>query len=96
MQKETRFKMKVQSKLAGLPTLWIVKIQQVALRGIPDILMCANGTFVAWELKVGNNKVTDLQQHILNKITKANGVARIVTPENLDDMMEELQCLLNS
>lgn len=87
---ETRFKMKVQSRLATIPNLWVVKIQQVALRGIPDIIICYKGKFFAWELKVGKNDVTQLQQHVLNNISKAGGVARVVTPDNLEECMEEL------
>lgn len=93
-QRETVFKEKVLSRLTRLkPKLWFVKIQMVATRGIPDILMCAGGKFVAWELKVGSNKADSLQQFILNKIELAQGVARVVTPENFDEAFEELACL---
>lgn len=55
--------------------------------------MCRNGKFVAWELKVGNNKITALQEHNLKQIQKAGGIARVVTPENLDECLKELECL---
>lgn len=87
---ETKFKMKVQSRLSSIPGIWHVKIQQVALRGIPDILICYKGKFFAWELKVGRNDVTQLQNFVLNNISKAGGVARVVTPESLEEAMEEL------
>lgn len=90
MHPETRFKEKVQRRLKKLPLVWFVKIQQVAIRGIPDILICANGKFIAWELKVGNNNLTALQKYNIEMINKAHGIAREVTPENLEERLEEL------
>lgn len=54
----------------------------VATRGIPDLIICVNGKFVAWELKVKKNKATKLQEHNLNKIREAKGVALVITPDN--------------
>jgi hypothetical protein len=87
---ETRFKMKVQSRLSSIKELWHVKIQQVALRGVPDMLICYKGKFFAWELKVGRNDVTQLQKYVLDNIKTAGGIARVVTPDNLDECIEEL------
>ena len=89
--------MKVLKALKDLgPRVWVEKIQQVAKRGTPDLLICANGHFVAWELKVGTNKTTELQQFTLEKILISGGVGRVVTPENLKENMEELCGLLKS
>jgi hypothetical protein len=49
-----------------------------------------NGFFVAWELKVGKNPLTELQQYNLKRIREAGGIAREVTPDNLEEAMEEL------
>lgn len=46
-------------------------------KGVPDILLCVCGQFVAIELKVGNNKLTDLQKHILYSIKKAGGIGEV-------------------
>lgn len=94
---ESKFQDKVQSRFRELQklgaSLWWVKAQMVAIRGIPDLLICANGVFVAWELKVGNNKASDLQGWTLDNISKAGGTARVVTPENFDEQLKELACL---
>lgn len=91
MQAETRFKTKVLKKLKELGfDIFVMKIQQVAKVGDPDIVLCCGGRFVAWELKVGDNKATSLQQYKLDLITKAGGIARVVTPENLNECLEEL------
>ena len=42
--------------------------------GIPDLLGCYDGKFFAIELKVKNNKPTELQKVRLQEIEKAGGV----------------------
>ena len=95
MQPETRFKLRVTGRLRQIPDLYLVKVQQVAVRGIPDYLICYKGRFFGWELKVPPNKVKprSLQEHNLNLITQAGGIAREVTPLNLEECIEELLCL---
>lgn len=95
MQPETRFKLKVQKRLKDIPGLYQVKIQQVALRGVPDILVCYRGLFIALELKVPPNKVKagSLQELNLRLISEAGGYAREVTPQNLDSIIQEILCL---
>lgn len=97
MQKETKFSQKISSRLATQkPWIWYFKTQMLALLGIPDYIICANGKFIAWELKVGHNKATTLQRFILDKIEAAGGIARVVTPENYEECYQEvLQCLEN-
>lgn len=94
-QPETLFKQKVKGLLKETfgEKIWICKVQQVAKKGDPDLLFCLRGKFIAWELKVGKNKATKLQQHELNSIIKAEGWVGVITPENLNDAMEDLKCL---
>ena len=93
MKPETRFTAVVKQRLNIIPNSWWVKIQLVALRGIPDFLGCMRGKFVALELKVGNNKPTMLQAFVIKKIQEAGGYAKVVTPENLEEVLKELECL---
>jgi len=46
--------------------------------GVPDIIICANGNFIAVECKAGDNKPTALQYAQLEKIRAAGGRAWIV------------------
>lgn len=95
MQKESLFSKKVQTLLKGLgPDVWFTKVQQVAKKGDPDLLLCVCGEFIAWELKVDKNKASSLQLYKLDGIKIAGGTARIVTPESLQIHMEELVCLI--
>ena len=52
--------------------------------GVPDIVCCVNGLFVAIECKAGNNKPTALQVREIERIRRANGCALVVNEENWD------------
>lgn len=83
MQPETKFKNKVLVALRALPNVWLVKVQQVGLRGTPDILACVGGHFVALELKRDAALPADpLQAHQLDAIRKAGGSAFVAAPQN--------------
>lgn len=43
--------------------------------GIPDLILCVNGRFVAFEDKVGNNKTSELQKYHIRKIIESGGIA---------------------
>lgn len=59
--------------------------------GIPDIIGCYNGLFVAFECKANGNKPTALQEREINAIRTAKGLAFVVDEHNLDDIKELLQ-----
>ena len=59
--------------------------------GIPDIIGCYNGLFVAFECKANGNKPTALQEREINAIRTAKGLAFVVDENNLDDIKELLQ-----
>lgn len=64
----------------------------VALLGIPDILGCIKGQFVAIELKRDKKqKPTRLQAHVLSLISRAGGLAYIASPETMESLLEELR-----
>lgn len=92
MQGETRFKNKVLPILRKIPGSWWVKVQQVTIRGTPDIVGTVGGIFVAWELKDIGGSTSRLQEYHIRSINEAGGWARVVSPENLE---EELQNLHN-
>ena len=57
--------------------------------GVPDIIICVNGLFLAIECKAGTNKPTALQVSEIEAIRRNNGVAVVVNEENWD-MVREL------
>lgn len=46
--------------------------------GIPDIIVCVKGHFVAFEVKCETGKPTALQEATIRKILAAGGVATVV------------------
>ena len=51
--------------------------------GVPDIIACYRGQFVAIECKAGDNKPTALQQRELKNIMTAGGHAFVANEENI-------------
>lgn len=47
--------------------------------GIPDIIVCYKGKFLAFEVKTEKGKLSKLQEITIEKIQKANGMAFKVT-----------------
>jgi len=88
-KQETLFKNQVARDLTALERMnkiWFKKIQQVAIRGVPDYLICANGFFVAIELKREYSIPADaLQTYNLRQIEKCHGLALVASPENWDE-----------
>lgn len=50
--------------------------------GVPDIIACVNGHFLAIECKAGKNKPTLLQVREIEAIRRSNGVAVVANEEN--------------
>ena len=62
--------------------------------GIPDIICCVDGNFLAIECKANGNKPTPLQERELAAIRKNMGTALVVDEHNLTivrDTLEELK-----
>ena len=57
--------------------------------GIPDIIVCYKGKFLAFEVKTEKGKLSKLQEITIEKIRKANGMAFKVT--SLEEVKEILK-----
>ena len=61
--------------------------------GVPDVICCALGKFIAIECKAGNNKPTALQQREIEAINQVGGVTFVINEDNLTmlgDFLKEL------
>ena len=67
---------------------------QFTKSGIPDILACVNGYFVAIEVKAQNGKPSDLQLYNIGQIRKAGGFAYVVYPSGWETLKDILDGLL--
>jgi hypothetical protein len=88
---EKNFQAKVVKKLKTLKNTWFYKASDRVKNGIPDIIACVDGAFVALELKRAESaKATPLQLHTLEEIGAANGFTWVVHPQNWDLVWETL------
>jgi len=60
--------------------------------GLPDIICCLNGKFVAFEVKTPSGKLTMLQESTLNKINAAKGNAyKVTTLQEVKTILKNLE-----
>lgn len=59
--------------------------------GVPDIVCCYRGVFVAIECKAGSNKPTPLQEAEMAKIRQAQGFVLVVNETNIADVITMLE-----
>jgi len=58
--------------------------------GIPDLLCCVNGRFVALELKTEKGTATVLQKYNIFQIQEAGGYARVLRPSEFERFKMEV------
>lgn len=95
MAAEKTFENKIKKYLSD-NNIWHVKYfaNGFTKSGIPDILACCNGYFLAIEVKAENGRPSELQLHHIEKIKQSGGHAVIVKPsqfEELKQLIEELK-----
>jgi hypothetical protein len=92
---ETIFKEKLLKKLKEVPNIWVLKTHEIARRGVPDLIICFEGGFYAFELKKDSKESPDpLQTYELNTISqKAKGVTGTLHPENYKKVLTKLGIL---
>lgn len=75
---------------------WWVKFHGNAFTrdGVPDLLCCVNGKFLAIEVKGDGGEPSELQLHEIEEIKKAGGVALVSYPDDFDELKELIRGLL--
>lgn len=84
---EKQLQSKVMKFLKSQPNTWFFKVWGGGYQksGIPDIICCVNGYFIALELKSVTGKPTALQQMNIRKINAAGGIGVILYPSGFKD-----------
>jgi len=97
MAEEKKFENKVKKFLTE-QGCWVLKYWSGAAytkSGIPDLLVCCNGYFLAVELKSSTGKPSDLQKYHIREIRKAGGIAFVLYPDGFEEFKQlvlELKC----
>ena len=78
--KENEIIVAVKAYLKSLPNCYSFKNHggYFGQAGLPDIIACIGGRFVALEVKTNIGKLTPLQAVAIRKIKEAGGVAEVV------------------
>ena len=64
--------------------------------GVPDFLVCHEGTFIGIEAKAGKGKTTALQEDNLKRIREAGGKAVVVNETNIAQLPAMLETFKES
>ena len=87
---EDKIQNKILKYLKSLDNVYVVKTVINNKKGVPDILICKDGKFIAFEVKTDKGKTTKLQDHNLKEIVKAGGSSYIVrSVEDVKSIIEE-------
>lgn len=90
--KEADIVRKIMNYLKSVPECFAWKEHggMYGTAGIPDIIACYHGGFIAFEVKTKSGKVTALQEATMQKIRKAGGQAFVVRSlEEVKSIFEE-------
>jgi hypothetical protein len=91
---ETAFRRnRVLPFLKKLPNTVIFPIQQLAIIGDPDYILCINGYFVALELKTDTGTVAALQQAKLDAVETTGGFSMVARPKTWAMVKKRLELL---
>ena len=92
MGQEKNFEKKVRKYLDSINAynfkIWGNAFQQ---SGLPDVVCCNNGIFIAIELKADKGKVSELQKYNIRKINKAGGVGIILFPDGFEEFKKLME-----
>lgn len=85
----------IRKYLSTIPELFFWKEHggQYGTAGIPDLICCYRGFFVAIEVKTSTGRLTKLQDLTLEDIRKAGGIA--VVARSVDDTKQIFESLKN-
>jgi hypothetical protein len=86
MAAEKNFEEKVKTFLKDRDC-WFIKYWgggQFTKAGVPDLIICVDGNFVAVELKAPKGRPSALQIKCLQDIVHANGIAILLYPKDFD------------
>lgn len=90
--REKPFELKIRKYLESRGH-WVVKYfaNGYTKSGIPDLLACVNGRFVAIEVKGDGGHVSPLQYHTICKIIYSGGIAMVVYPHDFETFCKSIE-----
>jgi len=74
--------------------IYHIKVIQATKTGIPDIICCLNGKFVAIELKSPKKHTDKLQEYNIKRIQESWGIA--FCSDNYDEIIKSIELILTN
>lgn len=76
---------------------WLMPVMgEFGSAGIPDVLCCIDGQFIAIEVKRGKATVPTTRQEIrMDAVRRAGGRAFVVHADNIDEFEQKIQALID-
>ena len=98
MGPEKKFENQVKKFLDGLEHTWYFKVHGngVQSSGIPDIIACIRGIFVALEIKSDEGRLSEIQKVKLKEIHDSWGMTFVLSPSNFENYKFVLEKIGNS
>jgi hypothetical protein len=98
-KRETVFRKRVRLDLTRLARkyngkLWFEAIQQKAIKGSPDFMLCAMGQFIGLELKDYDGIISRIQDAKMSAILEAGGLALVADPGNWANTLKTIEFYL--
>lgn len=93
---EGKVKRWVRDQIKGrYPDAWIyvTHVGPYGKKGVPDVLACVEGLFVAIEVKTEKGALTALQELEIQKLEKAKGIAFAIYGQDQEKMNEILDSI---
>ena len=89
MAEEKRFEQKIKNFLKSQNCYYVKYFGCGFSRaGVPDILACVNGHFLAIEVKAERGRLSELQRINIEHINNCGGVALVVKPSNFEELKQ--------
>jgi len=96
MTPEAKVKKRVKEELDKMNVYHFSPMQNgMGRAGIPDIIGCFDGHFIAIECKAGKGTTTALQERELTRIQNAGGYALVVNETNINQLQEITEWIRN-
>jgi hypothetical protein len=96
MTPEGKVKKRVKDELDKMGVYHFSPMQNgMGRAGIPDIIGCFEGQFIAIECKAGKGTTTALQERELTRIQNAGGYALVVNEKNINQLQEITEWIRN-
>lgn len=93
--KEKAYENKIKDFIESVGGWWVKFHGNAFTRdGVPDLLCCVKGHFLAVEVKGDGGKPSSLQIHEINKIKEAGGSAGVYYPKDFERLKDDIRSLL--